>query len=203
MLVHVIKTSLTLNPKKIFIIVGKFRNIITETINKFILSGLIINSELIKYIDQEDALGTGDAIKCTLPHILNYKDDTALILSGDVPLISFDILNNMIGNNNKLLITELEDPNGCGRIILDNNNNIIDIFEEKDCTQLEKKIKLVNCGIYQIFVKDKFSSYEIFWKEFIVPLTGRPNNLYIKTEIKRSWNCLRLSLLYVDVILYL
>ena len=40
----------------------------------------------------------------------------------------------------------------------DNNNyftnKIIGIREEKDCSDIEKNIKFVNCGIYQIAVKN-------------------------------------------------
>jgi len=154
MLIHVIKSSIFLNPKKIFIIVGKFRNIIIEYVNKYVENGLIINPDIIEYIDQEIALGTGHAIKCTLPFLSDYNNENALILSGDVPLISIDTLKTLNKQNNTILITELENPFGCGRILVDDNKNIIDIVEEKDCNDLQKQIKFVNCGIYQINVQD-------------------------------------------------
>lgn len=154
MLIHVILTSLKLNPKKIFIIVGRFRNIITETINKYIELGILQNHDSIEYIDQEEPLGTAHAIKCTLSSISKYYQDKAIILSGDVPLISPDTLNNLIGLKNKILITKLDNPFGCGRIIFNSNNKIVGIVEEKDCVELEKEIKFVNCGIYQIDIKD-------------------------------------------------
>lgn len=155
MLIHVIMTATSLNPKKIFIIVGKFRSIISETINQYISQGLILNADSIEYVDQVVPLGTADAIKCCLNQISSYSNDKALILSGDVPLITKQTLENLLkGNNNKLLITELLNPYGCGRILLNNLGNIIGIREEKDCNNEEKNIKLVNCGIYQISVKD-------------------------------------------------
>lgn len=153
MLIHVINTSIKINPNKIFIIVGKYKNIIQEAINEYINSKYL---ELIEYVIQEPALGTGHAINCTIPQISNYFNERAIILSGDVPLISVNILEKLIGDTNKLLITELENPYGCGRILFKNNdkNNIIGIREEKDCNDNEKKINFVNCGIYQILVKD-------------------------------------------------
>lgn len=154
MLIHVILTSIKLNPKKIFIIVGKFKDQIEQTVNKYIELGLIANLDLIEYICQEPALGTGHAIKCTLPWIYKYPDERTLILSGDVPLISLETLNNLDGQTNKLLITKLDNPNGCGRIIFDEYNNFIKIIEEKDCLEEEKLIKYVNCGIYQINVNN-------------------------------------------------
>lgn len=154
MLVHVLNTSIKLKPKKIFVIVGKYKNIIEETINK-----CIKNNDLIEYVIQEPALGTAHAIKCTLPQISKYIDDKAIILSGDVPLISINTLRGLDGKTNKLLITELDNPYGCGRILFDNimgisTNKIMGIREEKDCNDEERKINFVNCGIYQIAVKD-------------------------------------------------
>lgn len=155
MLIHVIMTAIAINPKKIFIVVGKFREIISKNINQFILEGLIPNHDLIEYVDQEIAMGTAHAIKCSLEQIASHSDDNALILSGDVPLITTNTLDNLLnGNTNKLLITELTNPFGCGRILLNNFGNIIGIREEKDCDEQEKNIRLVNCGIYKIAVND-------------------------------------------------
>jgi bifunctional N-acetylglucosamine-1-phosphate-uridyltransferase/glucosamine-1-phosphate-acetyltransferase GlmU-like protein len=156
MIVHVILKAQKINPEKIFIVVGKYRNIIKETIDEYINLNIIVNPNLIEYVIQEESLGTGHAIMCTLPYIKEYYNTIAIILSGDVPLISTETLVNLINSKdeNKLLITELDDPSGCGRIIMDNNNSIINITEEKDCNENEKNIKLVNCGIYQIRVMD-------------------------------------------------
>jgi len=163
MLIHIILTSMNLipNPNKIFIIVGKFREIISDEINKYIKDGIITKPELIEYIDQENAMGTGHAIKCCLNNIGQYLNEKALILSGDVPLIKTNILNDLLDGNgntntntNKLLITKLTNPFGCGRILLNSEGNIIGIREEKDCSSDEKNIDLVNCGIYQIIVRD-------------------------------------------------
>lgn len=171
MLVHVLNTSIKLNPTKIFVIVGKYKNIIEETINKYIKT-----DNLIEYVIQEPALGTAHAIKCSLPQISKFIDEKAIILSGDVPLISIDTLRGLDGETNKLLITELENPYGCGRILFDNTNKIIGIREEKDCNDEERKINFVNCGIYQIAVKDLVD---------LIPLIGNENKSseYYLTDI--------------------
>lgn len=150
MIVHVINTSLKLQPKKIFIVVGTYKNIIEQTINQY-----IENNDLIEYVIQEQALGTGHAVKCCLDKLINYTDLPTIILSGDVPLISLDTIINLTnGKNitdrtNKLLVTKLSNPYGCGRIIL-SDNKLVKIVEEKDCDEEQKLINLVNCGIYQI-----------------------------------------------------
>lgn len=172
MIVHIIKTSIELEVKKIFIIVGKYKNIIKHTIEEYI----DYKKDLIEYVEQEPAHGTAHAIKCTLPAISNYSNDRALILSGDVPLISKNTLLGLDDNVNKILITELMDPFGCGRILFNNDGKIIGIKEEKDCIGDEKKIKFVNCGIYQIQVIDLIN---------LIPLIDNKNksNEYYLTDI--------------------
>lgn len=157
MIIHIIFTSIELGISKIFVIVGKYKNIISQTIDKYIneiqSDGKIVE---IEYIEQEPALGTAHAIKCAIPSISKYSNERALILSGDVPLIASYTLKGLYGDINRLLITELDEPYGCGRILFDNinPNKILGIREEKDCNEEEKKIKFVNCGIYQININD-------------------------------------------------
>lgn len=172
MIVHVIKTSIEIKVKKIFIIVGKYKNIIKSTIEEYIN----LENDLIEYVEQEPALGTGHAIKCALPAISNYVNEKALILSGDVPLISKNTLSGLDGNINKLLITELRNPFGCGRILFNEHGYIKGIREEKDCNEDEKKNNFVNCGIYQINVIDLLN---------LIPLIDNKNksNEYYLTDI--------------------
>lgn len=148
MIVHTIITALKLNPEAIYIVVGIFRPLIEETISKYLSPEQFA---LIQWVIQEEPLGTGHAILSGLEQLKSHPNTPTLILSGDVPLISCETLNNLLesSNENRLLVTELDNPNGCGRIILNEFNQIIKIVEEKDCDSDEKLIKLVNCGIYQ------------------------------------------------------
>ena len=87
-----------------------------------------------------------------IEHLVNkYKDYSSLIMFADIPLVSQKSLEEISGfNENCVLgICHKKDPTGCGRIILD-NGNIINSVEEKDCTDDQRKIKLVNTGIYLI-----------------------------------------------------
>ncbi len=148
MIVHVILTALTLNPKQIYIVVGQYKQLIEKIISEYLTPEQF---GLISWVIQEEALGTGHAILCGLEELKAHPNTKTLILSGDVPLISKSTLEGLINlGMNKLLVTELENPTGCGRIILDQHNHIQRITEQKDCTEEEKEIKLVNCGIYQI-----------------------------------------------------
>jgi UDP-N-acetylglucosamine diphosphorylase/glucosamine-1-phosphate N-acetyltransferase len=143
MLVRVIKQALVLNPKKILIVVGKYKNIIESTIKAF------VDLNNILFVNQTEALGTGHAIQCCIPELVNYDNSNVLILSGDVPLLKSSTMLNLISKFNKvkLMTSIFDNPHGCGRIL--ETNNLFDrIIEEKDCTLEEKKINKVNCGIY-------------------------------------------------------
>lgn len=145
MIVNIIETISTLNINRIFIIVGKFKDIIKKTIEEYILS------DLIEYVLQEEPLGTGHAIQCCYNNLLlNHKLKT-LILSGDVPLIKKKTIEKMIVFNSEclLLTAEFENPYGYGRIIRE-KSKFLKIQEEKDCTEDEKQICEINAGIYLI-----------------------------------------------------
>ena len=143
MIVKIIKTANRLNPKKIIIVVGKFKEIIKNKISEY------IDLTNIEFIDQDEPLGTGHAIMCCSKYLSNYLNSKTLILSGDVPLITENTLNKIINNSKNVTIatSKVDNPYGYGRIVL--NNNIFEkIVEEKDCNDLEKDIKIINSGIY-------------------------------------------------------
>lgn len=154
MIVRIVEQVAKLNPYKIVIVVGKFKQQIEDVINTH-LSKI---ANIIEYVVQEVPNGTGDAVKSTL-HSLNVKqltDGFNVILNGDTPCISYEMLNTLVNSfienrsKSQLQITaiKLEDPTGCGRIIKDETGVFQKIVEEKDCTDEQLQIKLVNVGVY-------------------------------------------------------
>ena len=143
MLVHVVERALELNPIKIFIVVGKYIHAITETLYFYNML------EHVEFVNQPDAMGTGHAIQCCLPYIDGYKNCNVLILSGDVPLIKIDTLQEMLHNLKSVRIMTAihDDPTGYGRVI-EKNNCFDKIIEDKDCNEDELKCKKTNSGIY-------------------------------------------------------
>ncbi|ALH23385.1 N-acetylglucosamine-1-phosphate uridyltransferase [Chrysochromulina ericina virus CeV-01B] len=157
MIIHILEKSIELNVNKIIIVVGKYYDIIKSTIEKYI-EKQILDSKIF-FVFQKEALGTGDAIKCCtniLSKCSQYVNKVC-ILSGDVPLIKIETINNMLQNfensniHCKILISKINDPNGYGRIIV-KNENIEKIVEEKDCTIEERKINIINSGIYSFSI---------------------------------------------------
>jgi UDP-N-acetylglucosamine diphosphorylase/glucosamine-1-phosphate N-acetyltransferase len=105
------------------------------------------------YAYQKEQLGTGHAVLCALPQLPDHCRQV-LILYGDVPLIKAETLSALIrvhANEKRdisILAVELEDPSGYGRILLDKSGRVQSIIEEADASAQQKRIKLINTGIY-------------------------------------------------------
>lgn len=104
------------------------------------------NYNNIKFHTQDVAQfpGTGGALKG-----VHTTHDKVLILNGDMPLVTMEALSLLIQGDadiNMSVIT-LENPSGYGRVAI-TNGNVLEIIEEKDCTESQKKIETVNAGVY-------------------------------------------------------
>lgn len=137
LLQHVIQTALTLNPDQIHVIIGHGSELVQNR-----LASLPVN-----WIIQSEQLGTGHAVQQALPHI--HPDSQVLILSGDVPCIRTQTLKDLIqaGGKLNLLVAQLNNPTGLGRIIRDNQGQITQIIEEKDASDAVKKVNEIYSGI--------------------------------------------------------
>ena len=151
MISHVVKTAISLKPKKIFIVVSENKSEIESDLAPFYKKDL-----QIVFVDQNPALGTGHAVKLVAPK-LDTSCDT-LILYGDVPLISPDSLKILSKKPDRpllrVLTAVLRNPKGYGRILRDDNGLIRDCVEEKDATTCEKKINEINTGIMFVTTKE-------------------------------------------------
>jgi bifunctional UDP-N-acetylglucosamine pyrophosphorylase/glucosamine-1-phosphate N-acetyltransferase len=144
MLFHIIDNCNKLNPQKIIIVYGHLGNQVVEAVQSNYKTDNII------FVEQSEQLGTAHAIKTTLPYL--DSDASVLVLCGDTPLIQLETLSNIVKlgttNNLILLTTKLDNPVGYGRIIRDNNHQVLKIVEDKDATSEQRSIKEVNSAIY-------------------------------------------------------
>ncbi len=141
---HVVETAKTVSPYHIHVVVGHQAAAVEAEINKF---------HTVHYAQQKELLGTGDAVKTALPG-LHTSVSSVLVLCGDVPLIQKKTIQQFVtahttsGVSLTVLAVEVDDPTGYGRIIQDGSGRLLAIREEADASDAEKKIKLVNSGIY-------------------------------------------------------
>jgi bifunctional UDP-N-acetylglucosamine pyrophosphorylase / glucosamine-1-phosphate N-acetyltransferase len=144
MLERVVDTALQLNPDAIHIIYGHGGELIRQS-----LPDLPVN-----WVHQAEQLGTGHAVMQALPHIPSHTQ--VLVLSADVPLIQASTLQALVECSKAaedhqsvlaLLVADLDDPSGLGRIIRSNQGEVSAIVEEKDANEQEKTIQEIYTGI--------------------------------------------------------
>jgi bifunctional UDP-N-acetylglucosamine pyrophosphorylase/glucosamine-1-phosphate N-acetyltransferase len=106
----------------------------------------------IKYTiqDHENYPGTGGAVMN-----IDLKYSNTLVLNGDMPLIQSTELEKFMTNDSSAItmsVLKLDDANGYGRVIIE-NNNVKKIVEQKDCNDEELKVTTANAGIYSFNTK--------------------------------------------------
>lgn len=100
---------------------------------------------------QKEQLGTGDAVRVALEAI-EEEEGILLVVNGDGPLISDGTLGELVerhrsaGVGATVLVAELPDPSGLGRVAED--AGVVRIVEEREATEAERRINLVNLGLY-------------------------------------------------------
>lgn len=147
MLIRIILEANKLNPNNIIIITGKYDLLIKDTLKSYFENNNINLFDKLTFINQTVPCGTADAIKYTLESY--SENEEVLILNGDMPLISSNLLEKFISERSpRLLVAKLENPYGYGRILYDSDNKFICIREEKDCSEEERLIDITNVGIY-------------------------------------------------------
>jgi len=106
-------------------------------------------------VEQKEQLGTGHAVSMAKSELEGFAG-TVLILCGDTPLITSESLKNFVEFHNKnnaditVMTSILDNPKGYGRIIRNNENNVSEIVEQKDCNEKQTEIKEINAGMYCI-----------------------------------------------------
>ena len=141
---HVVHAVNQLSPNELRIVVGSGREAVEAHITHI--------APHATTVFQEHRGGTGHAAQLALAG--NAPKGTVLILAGDTPLLSGDSLAQFVAAHSagkfaaSVLTAEHPDPTGYGRIIRDDNDELLRIVEEKDATDDEKFVFEINSGVY-------------------------------------------------------
>lgn len=153
MIRHVIDAAKKAGSAREVVVIGSGAQLVRETV-----SG-------VEFVVQEEQLGTGHAVLSAKKNF-EKSEGIVLILCGDTPLLTDNLLKNFTAahENSKcaatVLTAKMPDATGYGRIIREDDGSFKKIVEEKDATELEKKIREVNAGVYCFDVKKLFGALE-------------------------------------------
>jgi len=137
MLYHIIKSSREISDDVTVIIAHQKEDVKEKMLSFFNDINFVVQ-------DTNNFPGTGGALKN-----INVKNEKVLVLNGDMPLITASSLDGFLNTNAQVIMSifKLQNPDGYGRVII-NNNNVIKIVEQKDASEDELKVQTVNAGIY-------------------------------------------------------
>jgi len=179
MLYHIIKEAQKISDD-IHIILYHQYSLVQKEMDKYFKN--------INYIiqDFENFPGTGGAIMSIDP-----KHNKLLVLNGDMPLLESKDMMLFTEQNSSVIMSSFtcKNPSGYGRIVLDKNDNVREIVEEKDASKQEKEINLVNAGVYLFnttFLKENLcklkndNQQKEFYITDLIKIANK-NNIKVKT----------------------
>ncbi|GAB2623426.1 bifunctional UDP-N-acetylglucosamine diphosphorylase/glucosamine-1-phosphate N-acetyltransferase GlmU [Novilysobacter erysipheiresistens] len=138
MLSHVVATARSLQPAGIHVVYGHGGEQVRDAFAE--------QSDL-HWSEQVERLGTGHAVQQAMPAV--PADARVLVLYGDVPLITAETLRRLLDARGRVavLVADLADPSGYGRVVRDAEGNVARIVEQKDASDEQREIRTVNTGI--------------------------------------------------------
>lgn len=104
------------------------------------------------YVEQEERLGTGHALRQALPHLPAEGD--VLVLCGDTPLLESGVLETLVFRHRQrraaatILTASLTDPRGYGRLVRDEKGQVQEIVEDRHLAPGQEKLQEINTGCY-------------------------------------------------------
>ncbi|MEN4953665.1 bifunctional UDP-N-acetylglucosamine diphosphorylase/glucosamine-1-phosphate N-acetyltransferase GlmU [Stenotrophomonas sp. TWI819] len=138
MLAHVIETARQLQPEAIHVVYGHGGEAVRQAFT---------DQPDLRWAEQSQQLGTGHAVLQAMPEVPDAA--TVLVLYGDVPLIRGETLRHLLSQPGRLavLVAEVADPTGYGRIVRNAEGKVGAIVEQKDATDEQRSIRTINTGI--------------------------------------------------------
>ena len=138
MVACVLDTARQLGAKRIHVVVGHGASQVSDA----------VEAPDVEIYVQSEQLGTGHAALQAAPSC--RADSTVLILFGDVPLLSADVLADVVSaaeTQPTLLAATLEDPMGYGRVLRSGDGDFARVVEQKDGLPHELEVTEVNTGV--------------------------------------------------------
>lgn len=138
MLAHVIATARALAPAGIHVVHGHGGDQVLAS---------FAGEDGLQWAEQARQLGTGHAVQQAMPEVPDGA--RVLVMYGDAPLFTIETLQRLLAADGRLalLAAELDNPTGYGRVVRDAQGRVAAVVEEKDASDEQRTIRLVNTGV--------------------------------------------------------
>lgn len=147
MICHLLDKLLSLGVDKISLVVGYQSDEVRKALQD--------DYPMLGFFEQKEQLGTAHALNQARD--VFSKNGRTLVLLGDCPLLEENTLSQLLQQQGNVLLSSVfVNPHGYGRVLQDDKGNVIKIIEEKDATEKEKSIDLVNTGVMLFNNEDLF-----------------------------------------------
>ncbi|WP_148615634.1 bifunctional UDP-N-acetylglucosamine diphosphorylase/glucosamine-1-phosphate N-acetyltransferase GlmU [Nocardioides rubriscoriae] len=141
---HVLAAALATEPQRVVAVVGHQRDQVGPHIQQLVPDAVLAV--------QEEQLGTGHAVRVAMQAI-GQTSGTVVVATGDTPLLTGESLRAFVAEHLasqaavSILSGVVDDPFGLGRIVRNDEGDVLAIVEEKDATDLQREIREINSGI--------------------------------------------------------
>ncbi len=138
LLAHVLETARALRPEGLHVVYGHRGEQ---------LRAAFANQGDVTWVHQAEQRGAGHALQLALRNVPDGA--RLLVLYGDVPLLRPETLAELVRNEAALtlLVAELSDPAGHGRVLRDGLGQVRAIVEERDANENQRAVHTVNTGV--------------------------------------------------------
>ncbi len=138
LLQHVLDSSKALAPEFTHVVIGFGGEQVRDSLQQ----------AAVNWVEQQEQLGTGHAVMQALPAVAD--DAVVLVLYGDVPLVqagSLQALLQQAAHAPALLTARVANPAGYGRILRNQQGQLLAVVEQADATPEQQQIDEINTGI--------------------------------------------------------
>jgi bifunctional UDP-N-acetylglucosamine pyrophosphorylase/glucosamine-1-phosphate N-acetyltransferase len=143
MIGHVLTAALATDPARIVAVVGHHRDQVGPHIH-------LTAPDAVLAV-QEEQLGTGHAVRVAMA-ATDAATSTVVVATGDTPLLTGESLRALVTEHIasqaavSILSGVVDDPFGLGRVVRDDEGNVLAIVEEKDASDAQREIHEINSG---------------------------------------------------------
>ena len=156
LIAHVLAPVEALFPERIILIVGNGREIVEE-------AARAATQFPVEFVEQREQQGTGHAVKQSETLLSDFPGDI-LVRYGDTPLITTRTLSALMRQHQDseaaatFLTAHVKKPFGYGRVKRDVHGRPVDIIEERNTNEEEKRINEINVGAYCFRAEELFTA---------------------------------------------